>query len=117
MTEHYQVLALTIAGQLVSFIRADQAIAQIRADQAREVLINRITNELRESWKDIDKIIETLLSALKTYFGLAFCVVSLLGWPDTKFSKTKSLGSLDDEQNPLAPNFGEQLFLWPWRRI
>jgi diguanylate cyclase (GGDEF)-like protein len=111
LTEHDQVLALTIAGQLVSFIRADQAIAQIRADQAREVLINRITNELRESWKDIDRIIETLLSALKTYFGLAFCVVSLWDGQTQDFSKTKTLGSLDDEQHPLMPNFGEQLFL------
>lgn len=104
-------LVLNIAGQLAVFIRADQAIAQVRDDQLRSALINRVSTEIKSSLKEVDQLLETLVEALQDYFLLGMCVVSLFDSQAQDFTKTKSTGNLDEVSNPLAPNFGEQLFL------
>lgn len=104
-------LVLNISSQLATFIRADQAIAQLRDDQAREALINRVVTEIRNSLKEVDQLLDMLVEALQEYFLLGLCVVSLYDGQAQDFTKTKSCGALGDAENPLAPNFGEQLFL------
>lgn len=104
-------LLLNISGQLATFIRADQAIAQIRDDQLRGALINRVVAEIKNSQKEVDLLLETLVEALQEYFLLGLCVVSLYDQEEGTFIKTKSSGFLGDISNPLAPNFGEQLFI------
>ncbi len=104
-------LVLNISGQLATFIRADQAIAQIRDDQARAALINRVVTEIRNSLKEVDQLLETLVEALQEYFLLGLCVVSLYDGHAQDFTKTKTAGALNEGASPLAPNFGEKLFL------
>jgi len=104
-------LALTVAGQLASTIRADQAITQIRAEQRREALINRVSEEIRESLKEVDHIMETLVQCLQEYFGLDLCVVALFDNQAQDFTKSKTAGPLAPSENEPAPNFGEKLFL------
>lgn len=115
LSEHDQNLALAIAGQLASFIRADQAIARIREDQAREVLYNRISDALREHWKDLSQMLNVFLQAIHEHFGLALSVVSLCDKHAQDFIKSQSVGGLGDYQNdssnPLSPNLGEELIL------
>lgn len=82
-------LGLTIAGHLSNVIRADQAIHQIRADQARAALINRVSSEIRQSLKEVDQIMETLVTALRDYFGLSLSVVSLYDLQAEAFNKSK----------------------------
>lgn len=114
-------LGLTIAGHLSNVIRADQAIRQIRADQARAALINRVSSEIRQSLKEVDQIMNTLVESLHEYLGLALCVVSLYDSQTQDFSKSKTYGdgSNSAEQSEpngnseeaLTPNFGEHLFM------
>jgi diguanylate cyclase (GGDEF)-like protein len=117
-------LGLTIAGHLSNVIRADQAIQQIRADQARADLINNVSSEIRQSLKEVDQIMGTLVGTLQTYLNLGSCVVSLFDHQTEKFVKSKTAGPLSPskpetedrdgraEKNaePEEPNFGEQLF-------
>src|SRR5262249_55542181 len=63
-------LAQTICNNLASIVRADQAIAQIRADRARERLLNQVNTVIRQSPKDVDQILETLVRALQEHFDL-----------------------------------------------
>lgn len=121
-------LGLTIAGHLSNVIRAEQAITMIRAEQARSALINRVSSEIRQSLKEVDQIMETLVESLYQYFGLSLCVVSLFDSQDEVFSKSKTAGLdplpvkaiqspeeigesgvIAEETTP--PNFGEQLLL------
>ncbi len=111
-------LGLTIAGHLSDVIRADQAISQIRSDQARAALINTVSNEIRQSLKEVDQIMETLVSALHEYFGLALSVVSLFDPNKQDFTKSKRVGEdgtvfpdeADDDNNESIRLFAEQLF-------
>jgi len=117
-------LGLTIAGHLSNVIRAEQAILQIRAEQARAALINRVSSEIRQSLKEVDQILETLVNSLLEHFKLAHCVVSLFDAQTQDFSKSKS--AVNEEMVPkseqviqegeepkedLMPSLGEQLFL------
>jgi diguanylate cyclase (GGDEF)-like protein len=108
-------LAITIAGNLASIIRADQAIAQLRQDRARERLINRVSQEIRQSLKEVDQILETLVVSLREHLELGLCVVSLYDSHLQDFTKSKTSGEIgapvEGEQTNMAPNFGEQLFL------
>ncbi len=104
-------LALTIAGNLASIIRADQAIAQLRADRAREQLINSVSSKIKQSVKELDPILETLVQCLQEHLELQLCVVSLYDSNLQDFTKSKSVGTIGGPDNPLAPNFGEQLLL------
>jgi diguanylate cyclase (GGDEF)-like protein len=115
-------LGLTIAGHLSNVIRAEQAILQIRADQERAALINRVSNEIRQSLKEVDQIMETLVECLRDHFDLALCVVSLYEAQNEDFSKSKTAQSrglkLDqrgdsakDDGSGLAAGLGERLFL------
>jgi diguanylate cyclase (GGDEF)-like protein len=99
-----------IAGQLANIVRADQAIAQIRADQAREALINRVSEEIKQSLKEADEILETLVEALREHLDLSLTVVSLYDSEEQKFTKSKvrSDGTLGQDFD--APGFSEQLF-------
>ena len=103
-------LALTIAGNLASIIRADQAIAQIRADRAREQLINRVSQEIRQSIKELDQIFETLVNALTEHLKLDLCVVSLFDQTSNSFVNSKITGELTTAEEPLTAHFAEQLF-------
>jgi diguanylate cyclase (GGDEF)-like protein len=117
-------LGLTIAGHLSNVIRADQAIQQIRADQARADLINKVSSEIRQSLKEVDQIMGTLVGTLQEYLNLGSCVVSLFDDQTQQFFQSKSAGPLSPPTPPKAddngekpetakteePNFGEQLF-------
>ena len=113
-------LGLTIAGHLSKVIQAEQAISQIRADQARAALINNVSNEIRQSLKEADQIMETLVESLRVYFGLALCVVSLYDTQTQAFAKSKTAidlrlvkdlaGSAGETTNQFVPNIGEELF-------
>lgn len=121
-------LGLTIAGHLSNVIRAEQAITMIRAEQLRAALINKVSSEIRQSLKEVDQIMETLVECLHEYFGLSLCVVSLFDSQQQDFTKSKTAGlppppakviqSADEigdpaieEEEPALPNFGEQLLL------
>jgi diguanylate cyclase (GGDEF)-like protein len=104
-------LIVNISIQLATFIRADQAIAQVREDKLRGEIITRVANEIRNSLREVDQMLETLVESLQDHFMLGLCVVSLFDSQAQDFTKTKSAGGLDSIANPLAPNFGEQLFL------
>lgn len=103
-------LALNIAGQLANIVRADQAITQIRADQAREALINHVSEEIKQSLKEADEILETFVEALREHLDLSLTVVTLYDVEEQKFTKSKvrSDGTLGQEFD--APGFCEQLF-------
>lgn len=113
-------LGLTIAGHLSNVIRADQAIMQIRADTARAALINKVSSEIRQSLKEVDQIMETLVTSLHEYFGLSLTVVSLYDASIDDFTKSKKVGEAtassihppdSDEALAIAThNFGEHLF-------
>ncbi len=115
LAEQDASLAVTIATQLVSFIRADHAIAQIRADRSRESLINRVATETRQNWKDLDKILETLVAALQEYFGLSLSAVSLVDGQSQDYTKSKFAGDLSPPEGSVsaetAPNIGELLMM------
>jgi diguanylate cyclase (GGDEF)-like protein len=111
-------LGLTIAGHLSNVIRADQAISQIRADRARAGLINKVSSEIRQSLKEVDQIMHTLVAALQEHFGLALCVASMYDMQSIDFTKSKTAGDVIYEAtisngagDALAPNIGEQIFL------
>lgn len=114
-------LGLTIAGHLSNVIRADQAIQQIRADQRRADLINKVSSEIRQSLKEVDQIMGTLVGTLQEYFDLGSCVVSLYDHQTERFVQSKTAGPLsppkpekDKSERTIEPesepNFGEQLF-------
>lgn len=103
-------LALTVAGNLASFIRANQAIVQIRLERYRANLINEVSNAIQQSLKEVDPILETLVSALTKYFHLRLCVVSIFDNNSESFHRSKMDGELVPEQENLIPNLGEHLF-------
>lgn len=115
LAEQDATLALTIATQLVSFIRADNAIAQIRADRAREVLINRVATETRQNWKEVDKILEALVAGLQEYFSLSLSAVSLVDGQSQDYTKTKFAGDLAPAEGSVSaetePSVGELLMM------
>ncbi|HEY9681786.1 MAG TPA: diguanylate cyclase [Oculatellaceae cyanobacterium] len=105
-------LGLTIAGHLSNVIRADQAIGQLRADKARAALINKVSSEIRQSLKEVDHIMGTLVSALQEHFSLGLCAVSLYDQQVQDFTKSKTAGdAIPETADSFAPTFGEQLFL------
>jgi diguanylate cyclase (GGDEF)-like protein len=107
-------LGLTIAGHLSNVIRADQAIGQLRSDRARAALINKVSSEIRQSLKEVDQIMRTLVSALQEHFSLELCVVSLYDSQVQDFTKSKTAsesGADTSEADAMAPNIGEHLFL------
>lgn len=103
-------LAQTICNNLASIIRADQAIAQIRADRAREQLINRVTQVIRQSPKDVDQILETLVESLREQLNLGLCVVSLHDNANLTFVKSKVSGQLSLPPDLPPEHFAEELF-------
>lgn len=115
-------LGLTIAGHLSNVIRAEQAILQIRADQARAALINKVSSEIRQSLKEVDQIMDTLVESLRDHFDLPLCVVSLYDPQAEAFTKSKTATSANlnlnhtdqnggSESKELATALGERLFL------
>lgn len=111
-------LGLTIAGHLSNVIRADRAISQIRADRARAALINKVSNEIRQSLKEVDQIMHTLVTALQEHFGLALCVASLYDWQTQDFTNSKTAGDAQYETSftggspdAIVPNLGEHVFM------
>lgn len=103
-------LAQTICNNLASIIRADQAIAQIRSDRAREQLINRVTQVIRQTPKDVDQILEALVDALREQLDLGLCVVSLFDANNLSFTKSKISGDLAMPEGVEAHSFAEELF-------
>ncbi len=88
-------LGLTIAGHLSNVIRAETAVLQIKADQARADLINHVSSEIRQSLKEVDQIMATLVTSLKDHFGLSRCLVSLYDHTTAQFTKFKADPHLD----------------------
>lgn len=103
-------LALTICNNMASIIRADQAIFKIRQDGMREQLINRVTQVIRQSPKEVDQILEELVQALQEYFNLTLCVVSLYDQNNTSFHKSKVAGEMATEHNVERQKLAEELF-------
>jgi diguanylate cyclase (GGDEF)-like protein len=99
-------LALTIAGNLASIIRADIAIAQVQVDRTRERLINRVSNEIRQSLKEVDQILETLVQALREHLDIVLSVVSLYDGLSNEFIMSK-VAALEGE--PRSAEVGEIL--------
>jgi diguanylate cyclase (GGDEF)-like protein len=83
-------LGLTIAGHLSNVIRAETAVLQIKGDQARADLINRVSSEIRQSLKEVDQILTTLVTSLKEHFSLGRCLVALYDHTTNQFTKFKS---------------------------
>ena len=103
-------LAQTISNNLASIIRADQAIAQIRADRGREQLMNRVAQVIKQSPKEVDLILETLVDALREHLGLGLCVVSLYDTNNLEFIKSKVSGDLVMPDGLAQNEFAEHLF-------
>jgi hypothetical protein len=82
-------LGLTIAGHLSNVIRAEAAVMQIRAEQARAALINKVSSEIRQSLKEVDQIMATLVESLKDHFKLGRCLVALYDSETKQFTKYK----------------------------
>jgi diguanylate cyclase (GGDEF)-like protein len=104
-------LALTICNNVASIIRADQAIFKIRQDGQREQLINRVTQVIRQSPKEVDQILEELVLALQEYFNLTLCVVSLFDTNSSSFVKSKVAGELASVHNIERQKLAEELFV------
>lgn len=104
-------LAQTICNNLASIIRADQVIAKIRADGMREQLINRVTQVIRQSPKEVDQILEELVQALQEYFTLSLSVVSLFDVNHGTFVKSKVSGPLAMPEGIEPQKLAEELFL------
>ncbi len=93
-------LGLTIAGHLSNVIRADMAVQQVRADQVRDALINKVSVEIKRSLKEADQIMDTLVKAVRDYFQLDLCVVSLYDGPTDDATKWKFAGLPDEFPQP-----------------
>jgi diguanylate cyclase (GGDEF)-like protein len=103
-------LAMTICNNMASIIRADQAIFKIRQDGMREQLINRVTQVIRQSPKEVDQILEELVQALQEYFNLTLSVVSLYDTNTTSFVKSKIAGDMASPTNIERQSIAEELF-------
>lgn len=103
-------LAMTVASNLASFIRADQAIAQIREERARASLINTVSNEVQQSLKEVGPILHTLVKSLADYFDLSLCAVSIFDANQERFTGSKEAGELLNDPDSLISGLGEPLF-------
>lgn len=103
-------LAQTICNNLASIVRADQVIAKIRDDGMREQLINRVTQVIRQSPKEVDQILDELVQALQEYFGLSLSVVSLHDSSTSTFVKSKVAGELSMPEGIERQQIAEELF-------
>lgn len=110
-------LGLTISGHLSNVIRADQAIMQVRKDQARAALINKVSSEIRQSLKEVDQIMETLVQSLKGHLSLELATVSLYNTQTGSFTKSKTAGEVQPDPEDTLPaaepkiGLGERLSL------
>ena len=104
-------LALTVAGNLASFIRADQAIARIRQDRARASLINTVSEQIQQSLKEVNPILHTLTNQLADHFDLELCAVSIFDQQKEQFADTQCAGVFFDGHQESSATIAEQLFL------
>ncbi|MBX9687042.1 MAG: GAF domain-containing protein, partial [Candidatus Obscuribacterales bacterium] len=65
-------LALTVAGNLASIIRAEQANALVRQKSQRESLINSVSEQIQQSLKEVNPILHTLVSLFRSGSGCGF---------------------------------------------
>ncbi|MBY0358178.1 MAG: diguanylate cyclase [Candidatus Obscuribacterales bacterium] len=100
-------LALTVAGSLASFIRANRAIVDLRLERSRASLINEVTNKIQQSLKEVDPVLETLVTVMTKYFHLELCVVSIFDNNTNSFHRSKVDGELAE---PDGTHIGEHLF-------
>ncbi len=104
-------LALTVAGNLASIIRAEQANAQIRQQWARESLINSVSEQIQQSLKEVNPILQTLVSQLAAYFDLGLSSVSVYDSINQKFLEPQCAGSFIEDMEPLLlAHLAENLF-------
>ena len=104
-------LALTVAGNLASIIRAEQANAQIRQQWARESLINSVSEQIQQSLKEVNPILQTLVSQLSSYFDLGLAAVSIYDALNEKFTEPQCSGSFTKLIDPvLLSHMAENLF-------
>lgn len=104
-------LALTVAGNLASFIRADQAIARIRQDRARASLINTVSEQIQQSLKEVNPILHTLTNQLADHFDLELCAVSIFDSQKEQFADTQCAGTFVEGHQEVSVGIAEQLFL------
>jgi diguanylate cyclase (GGDEF)-like protein len=105
-------LALTVAGNLASIIRAEQANAQVRQKGARESLINSVSEQIQQSLKEVKPILHTLVSQLAEYFDLSLSAVSIYDSLNSKFLEPQCAGRQfkEDDDNSLLVHLAENLF-------
>lgn len=102
-------LAITIAGNLAGIVRADQAIAQIRAERARQNIIIRVANKIKENPKELDPILRELADCLQEYLGLALCSVSLFDKATLQFGRSVLSGPFAAPAGDIGAEFCEDL--------
>lgn len=95
-------LALTVAGNLASIIRAEQANAQIRQQWGRETLINTVSEQIQQSLKEVNPILQTLVSELARHFELGLAAVAMWDSLEEKFTEAQCAGTLSTEENSLV---------------
>lgn len=103
-------LALTVAGNLASIIRAEQANEQIRQQFARESLINTVSEQIQQSLKEVKPILHTLVSQLADYFDLGLSAVSIYDTANEDFFEPQCGGSQFSEEDPLLSGLASNLF-------
>ncbi|MBX9573744.1 MAG: diguanylate cyclase [Candidatus Obscuribacterales bacterium] len=104
-------LALTVAGNLASFIRADQAIARIRQDRARASLINTVSEQIQQSLKEVNPILQTLTNQLADHFDLELCAVSIFDHQKEQFADTQCAGVFFEDHQEGSVAIAEHLFV------
>lgn len=103
-------LALTVAGNLASFIRADQAIARIRQDRARASLINTVSEQIQQSLKEVHPILQTMTTQLAEHSDLELCAVSIFDTQKEQFIETQCAGKFIAGSEEMCATIAEQLF-------
>lgn len=104
-------LALTVAGNLASFIRADQAIARIRQDRSRASLINTVSEQIQQSLKEVNPILQTLTNQLADHFDIELCAVSIFDNQKEQFSDTQCAGAFFEAHQEASAGIAEHLFV------
>lgn len=103
-------IALTVAGNLASIIRAEQANAQIRQHLARETLINSVSEQIQQQIKEVSPILQTLVSQLSSYLGLEMAAVSVWDLLNESFLPPQCAGSHLSSDVHLLDQLADSIF-------
>lgn len=103
-------IALTVAGNLASIIRVEQANAQTRQHSARATLINTVSEQIQQSIKDVNPILQTLVSQLASHLGLGLAAVSVWDILQETFMAPKCSGIFLEKEDSLLDHAAESIF-------